>query len=492
MKKQKISLFIAAALLISFAASCGETGNDKDHTDDTSAASDSTTEAEDTSVKDDLGSFDFGGNGFNVMTRTTPLFYPYLDQKEETGDVLDDAVYKRNRNVEERFNFVLNEQYYDYAVEGNDYPRKFLLAGDDTYDMFIGRCVHMFNYAAEGMIVPVEDIPHLNFDKPYWNDQLYGDLEIQGTHYFAVGDFNISALDFTHALLFNKGMAEDYQVGSLYDMVRQGKWTYDKFAEVARLAVNDLDGNTEMDELDQYGYTSLVKQVMPGFWIASGVVTITKDADGALVYTAPTNEKLIEVFQKIYDITWDDNIWHRNVETYAPATSDAELELFKNGQAMFTNASCFQITTMMRDSETEFGILPYPKYDEAQEKYYSRIEGAELFGIPKTNTDLEMTGVILEALACASHNEVIPAYYDVALKVKYTRDEESAEMLDIVFENRVFDFGDTIFADQLRDGIIRKSFETDNRDIVSALTGVESTVNGKLTPVNEGFAELSK
>lgn len=491
MKKQ-ISLFVAAALMISFAVSCSESGNTKDQPSDTSAASDSTPESEDTSVKDDLGSFNFGGEAFSVLTRVTPLFYPYLDKNEETGDVLDDAVYKRNRSLEERFNFVLTEQYYDYAVEGNDYPRKFLISGDDTYDMFIGRCVHMFNYAAEGMIVPVEDIPYLNFEKPYWNDQLYSDLEVQGTHYFAVSDFNISALDFTHAMLFNKKLAEDYQIGDLYETVRQGKWTYDKFAEIAKLTVNDLDGNTEMNELDQYGYTSLVKQVMPSFWIASGSVTITKDTEGALVYTAMSDERLIEVFQKIYDITWNDNIWHRNIETYAPATSDAELKLFKNGQAMFTNASCFQITTMMRDSETEFGILPYPKYNEAQEKYYSRIEGAELFGIPKTNTDLEMTGVILEALACASHNEVIPAYYDVALKVKYTRDEESAEMLDIIFENRVFDFGDTIFCDQLRDGIIRKSFETENRDIVSALTGVESTVNAALIPVNKGFAEISE
>lgn len=491
MKKQ-ISLFTAAALMIVFAASCGDTADENVTTTKADDGDSTVAEASDSSVSDDLGSFDFGGEEFDILTRTTPLFYPNLDVQEETGDVMNDAVYKRNRSLEERFNFVFGEQYYDYAVEGSDYPRKFLLAGDDTYDMYVGRCVHMFNYAAEGMIVPVEDIPYLNFDKPYWNDQLFGDLEVQGTHYFAIGDFSISALDFTHVMLFNKEMAEDYQVGDLYSLVRAGEWTFDKFAEIAKLAVKDLDGNTEMNELDQYGYTSLVKQVMPGFWIATGAVTITKDNDGALTYTAPSNEKLISVIQKIYEITWDDNIWHRNIETYAPATSDAELNLFKDGQAMFTNASCFQITNMMRDSEAEFGILPYPKYDEAQDKYYSRIEGAELFGIPKTNTNLEMTGVILEALACESYNVVIPAYYDVALKVKYTRDEESAEMLDIIFENRIFDFGDTIFADQLRDGIIRQSFEKDNRDIVSALTGVESTVNGKLKPINDGFAEIAK
>lgn len=490
MKKQ-VSLFAALAILFVTAASCGQSDSEAEVTSKNSDTYDSVSESYDTSVSDDIGSFDFGGAEFSILTRYTPLFYPYMDVQEETGDVLNDAVYRRNRTLEERFKFVLSEQYYDYTIEGNDYPRQFLLAGDDTYDMYIGRCVHMFNYAAEGMIVPVESIPYINPDKPYWNDQLYSDLEVQGAHYFAIGDFNISALDFTHTMLFNKDMAADYQVENLYELVRQGKWTYDKFAEIAKLAVHDLDGNTEMNELDQYGYTSLVKQVMPGFWIGAGVVTINKDNEGAFVYNAMSDDKLISVFQKIYEITWNDNIWHRNIENYAAATNDAELNLFKEGHAMFTNASCFQITNMMRDAEVEFGILPYPKYDEDQVNYYSRIEGAELFGIPKTNTNLEMTGVILESMACASYNDVVPAYYDVALKVKYTRDEESAEMLDIIFENRIFDYGDTIFADALRDGIIRKSFEANNRDIVSALTSVEATVNKSLSPINEGFAEIS-
>ncbi len=483
---------ITALLLLSMLLSLAGCSGTADETlpEDTAADTAANTAADtEPVVADGLGEYDFAGDTFHIMTRYTPLFYPYHNVEETTGDVLNDAVYNRNRSLEERFNFLLAESYYDYSVEGNDHPRSFLLAGDTTYDMFVGRCVHMFNYAIEHMILPVEDIPLINTDQPYWNDQLYSDLTVGDTHYFAIGDFNVSAMDFTHVLLFNKGMMTDHNLGDPYEMVRSGEWTFSAFRKMVETVTADVNGDGVMDASDRYGYTSLVKQVLPAFWIAADVVTIGKDADNLLTFTAPTDEKLISVFQRIYEIIWDGGIWHRNVEEYAPATNDAELNMFKNGLTLFTNASCFQITTMMRDADVEFGILPYPKYDDAQDAYYSRIEGCELFGIPLSQTNTEMVGVLLEAMACASYHEVVPAYYDVALKVKYTRDNDSAQMLDIVFQNRVFDYGDTILADQLRDGVLRQKFEKDDRNVVSALTSVEGPVTSKLADINEGFTK---
>ena len=80
--------------------------------------------------------------------------------------------------------------------------------------------------------------------------------------------------------------------------------------------------------------------------------------------------------------------------------------MFCDGKALFTDSSCFQIS-LTRDAATDFGIIPYPKYDETQDKYYSRIEGCELFGVPLTNTDPEMTAVILEAMACESRTQEV-------------------------------------------------------------------------------------
>lgn len=484
--KKVILFLLTAALLLS--ASCGEASVDGKTTTPDSSGDDikeSDSAATETELSDDLGKYDFGGRSFSIYTRTTPLFYPYLDRQEATGDTIDDAVYNRNRKLEERFNFSFDEQYYDYTVEGNDAPRKLLLAGDDTYQLYVGRCVHMFNYASEGYFYKIDDLTAINTEKPYWNSQLYDDLSIGNAHYFAVGDFNISAFDLTHVLLFNKKMIDDLNLGDIYSTVLDGKWTFDRFGEMSRAAVSDVNGDSVMDENDQYGYTSLGKQVLPGFWIAGGALSMKKD-DGQLVYTAPTDQKFIDVCQKVFEITWNDNIWHR-----VPITVDREeeMQMFCDGKALFTDSSCFQIS-LTRDAATDFGIIPYPKYDETQDKYYSRIEGCELFGVPLTNTDPEMTSVILEAMACESRKIVIPAYYEVALKVKFTRDEESSKMLDIAFENRVFDYGDTILCEEFRDGVMRQAFAKDNRDIVSTLTKVQNKVEKKLGTLNDAFGTL--
>ena len=95
----------------------------------------------------------------------------------------------------------------------------------------------------------------------------------------------------------------------------------------------------------------------------------------------------------------------------------------------------------MREMDYEFGILPWPKYDEYSE-YLSNVDaGTNMMIIPVTNKVADNTGLVLETLAILGREYVIPAYYDVALKTRDSRDEESAAMIDIIVENRVFDLG---------------------------------------------------
>ena len=478
MKKQTTILLLSLALLLT---SCGANGAAiTDGTavqtgSDTPQSSDVTEE-----VSDDLGKLDFEGDEFNILTRSQLVFFYPLNVEQETGDIFNDAIYNRNRSLEERFNFKFSEQYYSNANE----PHNYMLAGDDSYDMYTGRCTFMYNFAAEGLLIRADDIPNVNLSKPYWDAKLYDNLSVNGEHYFAVGDFNITSYDFTHVLLFNKKILEEYSLGDIYEIVRDGKWTFDKFAEMGREVVSDLNGDSVMDENDQYGYSSLAKQVLPGFWIAADTLTISKDKNDQLVYTAPSDDKFIEVYQKIFQITWDDNIWHRVPRS---VNREEEMDLFCEGKALFTDSSCFQISNI-RQTDTEFGIIPYTKYDLNQEEYLSRIEGCELFGIPKINRKPEMAGAILEAMACESMKSVIPAYYDIALKVKFTRDNESAEMLDLAFKNRVFDFGDTVICEQLRDGVLLNAMAEDNRNAASLLVSAESAVNAKLTDFNGSFS----
>ena len=97
--------------------------------------------------------------------------------------------------------------------------------------------------------------------------------------------------------------------------------------------------------------------------------------------------------------------------------------------------------TELRDMEDDFGILPFPKKDEKQEKYITGLRDTFVgFCVPTGNKDPEFVGTIMEALCVSGSKNVIPAYYDVVLKVKTARDEDSADMLDIIKESVTVDF----------------------------------------------------
>ena len=127
--------------------------------------------------------------------------------------------------------------------------------------------------------------------------------------------------------------------------------------------------------------------------------------------------------------------------------------------------------------ENDFGIIPYPKLDENQERYYSRVSYYNAPIVPITNNTPEKTGAVLEYFNYVSHDTVIPAYCDVVLYGKVTRDEDSRDMLDIIFNSRVVDIGDTTMCSTIRDGVFEKMMLNDDRDIASKVPVIQTKLD---------------
>ena len=140
-----------------------------------------------------------------------------------------------------------------------------------------------------------------------------------------------------------------------------------------------------------------------------------------------------------------------------------------------------QMVPKLRDMDADFGILPYPKLDEAQAQYSSTSrDNFDLFVVPIDVKDTEFTGIITEALCAESYRSVVPKYYDVVLKSKTSRDEESAEMIDIIRDNLTFDIGYLCSSSlsgigHIFVGLIRSN----SNDLVSKFAAVEKPA-GKL------------
>jgi len=151
--------------------------------------------------------------------------------------------------------------------------------------------------------------------------------------------------------------------------------------------------------------------------------------------------------------------------------------------------STFKKVGDLRDMDTDFGIIPYPKFTAAQASYHTRVEGGNPGVVPVTADNLQMIGTILEVLKAESAKTVIPAYYEVALKTKFARDEESSEMLDLIFENRIYDLGDTYWSALLRDGMFLDMFSRDNRNLASELERIEPRINAELDRVIQALRD---
>ena len=469
----KSKTITALLLLCTALTACGEAAQTPaDTADDTAAPDNTETTAAETEFlyTDDLGDLTFDGAEFRIRTIENANVHSYIDVAAESGDVYDDSLYKRNRKIEERFDITITE----IIAEDKSAPvRTLIQSGDDAFEIGTLRCDDAMFFYTDGLTHSISDIQNIDLTKPYWAGKLNESLTIDGNQYVAIGDYDINVLDLTYALLFNKQMVSDFDMESPYQLVDSGKWTMDAMLSMMTEVLADINGDGAMDTADRWGYLAHPKQVSPNFWIGAGEMSILKD-ENDLPYINMGNERFVNVLNKYYGITWDAETWFSKAKLDSDVPTE-NINIFSEGRSMFMDVSFFHIEAL-RDMEIDFGILPYPKYDEAQSEYYSRVSYYWADIIPVTNSKLDMTGAVLEALNCESANYVVPAYYEIALKTKYSRDEESAAMLDLIFENRVVDLGDTVLCATIRDGFINQMFTKNNRDIISQLAKKEKTI----------------
>ncbi|MBO6053317.1 MAG: hypothetical protein J6Q17_06230 [Clostridia bacterium] len=155
------------------------------------------------------------------------------------------------------------------------------------------------------------------------------------------------------------------------------------------------------------------------------------------------------------------------VDTADVSYSSGFIGIFEESRALFTDMNMTDVITL-RTMETDFGVIPWPKYDE-QSEYCTNVDaGTNLFLVPITATDPARTSAIVEALCRIGSRLVLPAYYEVTLQSKTSRDNESADMLDIIKSALIFDLG---YYNSDLSGVFNNEFVdfvgSSNRDVTS-------------------------
>jgi len=428
------------------------------------------------SVPEDL---DFNGENFAILYPDWQLYKNYLWAEEPTGAFMTDEIYTRTLNVEEYLNVTvefINAGYIDdIYTKMNDS----VMSGDNAYQMVITHCINgLIPILTNKLMTPWNDIPYVDFTKPYWNQSISDTLTVKGITPFAASDMLIGD---PNVIFFNKDIADSFQIEDLYQTVRDGKWTIDKMIELSDIVIADLNGDSVFDANDQYGFMTNIGWPPVSFMYGFDQYIVEKGPEDEPLL-ALKNEKMADCVQKIYSLVCEGN------RTYTDNVSDLFIPL-ENNKALFYILG-LAYAADYRETDVEYGILPFPKYNEEQKDYIS-LNWTGLQCIPVTETNLEKIGAVSELLAYESREHSLPAYFDNLLGFKVARDPGSVEMLKIIFNNLVYDFGLNFSNQNDIMYTIPKLMQQKSTDIASYLSKREKSFNTQMTKIYNAYLELA-
>ena len=404
-------------------------------------------EAEAERLYPDLEPVDFEGYEFTFLARTLndPDWAEWGNRdffaESETGDTINDAVYSRNRKIEQKYNITITEIVMENDAFYAGITRA-VNADDDIYDAVGMHFNHLPAQSQRGNLADVFSIPHLNLSQPWWNQGSMRDLSVNNRLFLLRSDLQILDNDAMEVIIFNKDLLKEHALEDPYQLVKKGEWTFEKLMELGRTVSKDLNGDGQMNIHDDlFGYILQADSAV-SFYVSGGEKIASKDESDLPVITFGSERgyRITEYLSQMLADT-ENSVNLHSYEGRFPIY-DEQVKMFSENRALFSWIR-MRIVERLRGMETDFGILPLPKLDKEQEKYITHVNSNTGAGIsvPVSAGNLDRTGMILEDLTAESRYTLQPAYYEINLIGKYARDDESREMIDIILSNTTHDIG---------------------------------------------------
>jgi len=433
--KKTVSVLLSAALL----TSCGEGAVPV--TDENTTAAETTAEP----VIDNyepLRNLNFNGDTVTMLIRTQFEYEFYAESLN--GEVVNDAVYERDKFVEELLNVNL-----DYVRLPGSYSERTGFAaayqnsvtvGDNAYELVASAANYMLPLTSEGYFKNLITTPNVDTEKPWYAQGYIQNMSIDGKLFLVTGSAAINMTENSCVMFFNKDLLNSLGHSLFYDDVRVGTWTFDKLNNLVRDVYSDLNGNSTLDDDDRYGYLTYNNMINAQLF-GMGQHYIEKDKDGKLYFKTSLSESDVNAYEKVEKFMNELDSTYHYIDTANNALVATEniLKIWNRGNTLFM-PQVLSTASKLRDTAFDFGILPMPKYDESQENYRTFIlENVTVMGISPT-ANAPLAGAVLEALSVYGYEDISPKYFEIALKEKYSRDTDTKDMLDIIRDSVTFEY----------------------------------------------------
>ena len=489
MKTKKILALLMAGLMLclSFAA-CSES---KENTDEgtPSAGSEVTTPAPETEAETEkvtaestLTIEDFGGREYRMISTNQDNRQVDIIAEEMTGATLNDLVFGRNTRVSDLYNVTMAAEQADYGSI-NGMVQKDTKAGDMSYDLYLTNYTAN-SLASNGILYDFYQLPSVNLDMAWWDQNEKSDLTIMGKLFMAIGDISPTELLTSECMLFNKRLFDNHNIAYPYPDALEGTWTLDKCFGIANGLTEDLNGDGEIKvEDDLFSLTCWFDYGTACLYGAGGDFSHV-DENGQVVLDIDL-EKIVNIYEKLWKLFIDAEA------NYETAQHERSFKVFNEGRAYFCGITFQKIETFLRDMEDDYGVLPNPKYDENQANYSTCVSGAgSMVVVPVSCTDPAFVGAMMEAMAAISYDMITPDLIHVLASTKNVRDEESSQIVQMIIRNRNHDTARNhdIQCDRYVENMIPKK----DKEVASFFAKNEKMWNKNVEKLNTAYAKLAE
>ena len=426
----------------------------------------------------------------NYGTTFTILYFleQYLNDfwvDESTGGVIDNAVFSAISSTEERFGVDIVTMHSGTGTEGEHvaYIKNQITAGVPDFDVARTHDVHGANLSLEGVLYDLNKIEQFDFSKPWWPQKNMESLSFMGQMYLMSSSISYRGLISTSSVFFNKTLMEDYDMELPYELVQNGEW----YLEDMFTSIEDFhrEGDTgEEGKTDDDVYGIVIPSQLYCWPESFGIELIQKDPDTGELVLNGHDERMYDLVEQMYHVLWESDGGY-------VITRPAAQAMFGQNQAIYIPVHIGSAVQVFLDYDVDYGIVPYPKLDDTQEQYYAGYTD-RYFVIPFSCTDPDYVGTILESMSAEGYRQVTPAYFEVALKNRYTKDAVSKEMVDLIRESMILDFayvygGDKRWTNTMRDLLTGNNPNSDYASYYQkALPGAEDRVDR----VTKAFEEM--
>ncbi|MBQ7336860.1 MAG: hypothetical protein IJW40_00220 [Clostridia bacterium] len=361
-----------------------------------------------------------------------------IDVADYDGDPINKAVYDRNGAVEEAYDVQITSEYISVDQGYSTQLRNNHTSGDDAFQIITQRSYEIKTYVLEGLMYNMYELDNLHTDMPWWNQDSVRSFTLGSTLYFAAPEMLLRDKGATATMYYNAKVATDQGVDNLYDLVMAGEWTFEEFISISESVATSLDGDDIMNGPEDLWGAAVSDDAVYYLFAGANMKFAHIDEDGYIQYDYGSEESILYM-QDIFDYAiYSDHCAHGSVVDL----SASEDGIFKTDNALF-NFGLVKGIIGLRNMDSDFGVLPIPKYDKYQDNYASLVWVHHdcVLGIPAVVANTDAVSAVLEHMSYLSYYDIYPVFYDTVIMGKSTRDEQSKEMLKIVFETRLFDPG---------------------------------------------------